>query len=99
MSFADKSSMAVRQRTSNSRMVFLSTRPSRCMPRTPSCTASATLLRYLRLRAIVQLRQFPSGKHLADASGIERQQQRSVILQIALVLSTQVRLIAFGGAE
>src|SRR5712672_237061 len=44
-------------RTSNSRMVFLSTRPSRCMPRTPSCTAFATCLRYLRLVAILELRQ------------------------------------------
>src|SRR5229473_1536468 len=93
MSSADKSSTVVRQRTSNSRMVFLSTRPSRCMPRTPSCTAFATSLRYLRFVAIVQLRQLLPGEHLADAAGIERQQQRSVIFQVSLVVPTEVRLI------
>src|SRR5713101_726610 len=99
MSLADRSSTAVKQRTSNSRMVFLSTRPSRCMPRTPSCTASATLLRYLRLLPIVHLRQLLPSQHLANATGIERQQQRSIIFQITLVISAQVRLIAFGEAE
>src|SRR6266436_1341497 len=99
MSSADKSSTAVRQRTSNSRMVFLSTRPSRCMPHTPSCTAFATSLRYLRFVAIVQLRQLLSGEHLADAAGVERQQQRSVVFQISLVVPTEVRLIFFGETE
>src|SRR5215468_910430 len=90
---ADRSSTAVKQRTSNSRMVFLSTRPSRCMPRTPSCTAFATWLRYLRLVAILELRQLLRGEHLANAAGIERQQQRSVVFQITLVVPTEVRLI------
>src|SRR5215470_3828871 len=99
MSSADKWSTAVKERTSNSRMVFLSTRPSRCMPRTPSCTALAISLRYLRLVDIVQLRQLLSGEHLSDAARIERQQQRSVVFQISLVVPTEVRLIAFGEAE
>src|SRR5215470_4667161 len=99
MSFADRSSTAVKQRTSNSRMVFLSTRPSRCMPRTPSCTAFATWLRYLRLVAMLELRQLLPGEHLADAAGIERQQQRSVVFQISLVVPTEIRLIFFGETE
>jgi preprotein translocase subunit SecG len=51
------------------------------------------------LLAIVHLRQFLSGEQLADARGIERQLQRSVIFQIAFVLSTQICLIALGKAE
>src|ERR1700732_1427259 len=99
MSLAVRSSTAVKQRASNSRMVFLSTRQTRCMPRTPSCTASATLLRYLRLLTIVHLRQFLGGEHLADAPGIELQQESYIILQNALVVLREVRLIALGKAE
>src|SRR6266852_1459014 len=99
MSFADKSSIAVRQRTSNSRMVFLSTRPSRCMPRTPSCTAAATSLLYSGFFIVRHLRQFVPGNHRVNSARVERQQQRPVSLQIALVGLAQIRLIAFRKAE
>src|SRR5438105_14547147 len=93
MSFADSSSTLVRQRTSNSRMVCLSTRPSRRIPRTPACTASAMSLRYLGFFAMtVDLRQLVSADHAGDLARIEGKDHRTIILQVAFVLLADIRL-------
>src|SRR6266550_2178994 len=93
MSLGENSSTLVRQRTSNSRMVFLSTKPRRCMPRTPSCTAEAISLRYLLFFAItIDLRQFVSSDHDLDPASIERENHRAVILQIPFIRLADVFL-------
>src|SRR5437764_14763561 len=96
MSCGAISSTVVRQRRSKSRIVLLSTSPSRCMPRTPSCTVCAISLRYFRLAIRSHLLELVAGDHRRDADIVEVEDHCSVILQVALVglLIFSCRLLA-----
>jgi hypothetical protein len=65
MPLADRGAAAVKQRTSNSRMVFLSTQ--RC----GRVRLRARLRNFLRLVAIVRLRELVPNQHLANLGGVK----------------------------
>src|SRR5436190_9384496 len=98
MSCGAISSTVVRQRRSKSRIVLLSTSPSRCMPRTPSCTVCAISLRYFRLAIRSHLLELVAGDHRRDADIVEVEDHCSVILQVALVGHADILLSTLGEA-